>query len=311
MSASVIQRDPGTTADDWAAGRSGSSTPATGRRLEGTGRLVPRLMFSATALSSRGPRPDNQDSGLASPELLAVADGVGGTVGGAAASALAITSLVEQLPLPWDGDPEALLRRTVSTANRRLGALCSEVPVLAGMATTLTVMALSGTGRLVVAHIGDSRAYLLRGGQLVALTRDDSVVQAMLDAGSLSAEQAREHPWRSVLLAALHGREEDAVNVEASNTRALPGDRVLLCSDGLWGGTSAGRIHRALSQEPSAPAAAFRLMQSGKMAPARDDITVIVADVITAEAADGPTMVVGAAAEPDERPERTAVASVS
>lgn len=246
---------------------------------------------------------------MASPELLAVADGVGGNVGGAVASALAITSLVEQLPLSWEGDMEARLRRVVTTANRRLGDLCSEVPVLAGMATTLTAMALSGDGRLVVAHVGDSRAYLLRGGQLVALTKDHSVVQAMLDAGSISAEQAREHPWRSVLLAALHGREDDTVDVETSTMRALPGDRVLLCSDGLWGDTSAGRIRQALTRGSDATAAALRLMQRGQMAPARDNITVIVADVTTAETTEGPAMVVGAASEPHQHPESSAVSS--
>ncbi|WP_341800247.1 PP2C family protein-serine/threonine phosphatase [Modestobacter marinus] len=281
-----MQCDPRSNADGRTVGSSGSPTPATGRQLEATGRLAPRLMFSGAALSSRGPRPDNQDSGLASPELVAVADGVGGNVGGAAASALAITSLVEQLPLPCDGDPEAQLRRAVSRANRRLGRLRSEVPVLAGMATTLTAMALSGAGHLVVAHIGDSRAYLLRGGQLVALTRDHSVVQAMLDASSISTEQARNHPWRSVLIAALQGREDDTVNVATSTLRALPGDRVLLCSDGLWGDTSWRRTRRALTQEYTASAAAVRLMESVQTAPARDNITVIVADVTTAEAAE-------------------------
>lgn len=294
MSASVLQRDPRSTAVDRTAGSSGSPTP-TGRRLEGTRRPTPRLLFSGAALSSRGPRSDNQDSGLACTELLAVADGVGGNVGGGTASALAITSLVEQRPLPWDGDPEALFRGAVTTANRRLGEVCSEAPVLAGMATTLTAVALSGESRLVVAHIGDSRAYLLRDGRLVTLTRDHTVVQALLDAGSISAEQAREHPWRSVLLAALHGREDDTVNVETSTVRALPGDRVLLCSDGLWGAISALQIQRALTQEVDAPAAAFRLLQRAQMAPARDNITVIVADVTTAAAA-GAAMVVGAAA---------------
>lgn len=295
MTAPVLRPDPWFFADDRTAGSSGSPAPV-GHQLRERRRPTPRLSFSGAAVSSRGPRPENQDSGLASPELLAVADGVGGNVGGATASALVITSLVEQRPLPWDGDPEALLRRTVTTANGRLGEASYESPGLAGMATTLTAVALSGDGRLVVAHVGDSRAYLLRDGRLVALTRDHTIVQALLDAGSISPEQAREHPWRSLLLAALHGCADDTGKVETSFVRALPGDRVLLCSDGLWGVTSAELMHRTLAQEVDAPAAAFRLLQGAQRAPARDDVTVIVADIAPEVAADGPTTVVGAAA---------------
>jgi PPM family protein phosphatase len=269
-----------------------------------SGPTTPRLVFSAAAVSLTGPRVDNQDSGLAGPELLAVADGVGGKVGGAAASALVVTSLVEQLPLSWDGDPEALLRRAVVTANRRLGDVCSEVPVLAGMATTLTSVGLSVGGHVVVAHVGDSRAYLLRGGQLVALTRDHSVVQAMLDAASISAEQARDHPLRSLLLAALRGREDDTEGAEVLSVQVGPGDRLLLCSDGLWGVSSADHIRRVLVEEVDASAAALRLSRNALAAPATDNITVVVGDVtLPADGIPGVT-VVGAAAAPDQWPQR-------
>lgn len=255
------------------------------------------LRFSAAATSAAGPRPDNQDSGLASPRLLAVADGVGGNVGGATASAMAVRSMLEDLPSDRWETPETLAE-VVRSANRRVGSLAIEVPVLDGMATTVTAVSLSDEGRLTVAHIGDTRAYLARGGQLTALTRDHSVVQAMVDAGSLTAEQATTHPWRSMLLAALHGREQDAAHLEVSALRALPGDRLLLCSDGLWSVRSWQEIQRTLDDEPTPFEAAGRLLDLALMAPTRDNVTVVVADV-TAGAAPARPTVVGAAAAPD------------
>lgn len=259
---------------------------------------TPRLVFCATARSVQGPRSGNQDSGLASSRLVAVADGVGGNVAGRTASALAITSLAEAGPSSPEHDPARQLARTVTAANRRLGEACEELPVLAGMATTLTAAALSGNGHLAVAHIGDSRAYLLRGGQLTALTRDHSVVQAMLEAGSISAEQAQAHPWRSVLLAALRGRDGDLEGLEIATLRVLPGDRLLLCSDGLWAVTRWERIRQILLEGDKPSAAASRLLQVALIAPTMDDVTVIVADVVaTTPTATTPTAttVVGAA----------------
>jgi len=272
-----------------------------GRSLEPPdGASTPRVAFAAAARSATGLRPDNQDSGLTAATLLAVADGVGGHVGGATASALAVRSLADARS-EADGDPRILVGQLAAEANGRLSDICAELPVLSGMATTLTAVALSGDGRLGIAHIGDSRAYLLRGVQLVSLTYDHSVVQSLVDAGSLTAEQARSHPWRAVLLAALHGREDDLAAVEITAFRALPGDRLLLCSDGLWGVLPRQSIRRCLVVAGDVKSAADGLLDAALAAPAPDNVTVVVADVTEQGAAVAPA-VVGAAAGSDRPP---------
>ncbi|GAA3164150.1 hypothetical protein GCM10010531_15410 [Blastococcus jejuensis] len=243
------------------------------------GTPTPQLFLSAAARSVAGPRPDNQDSGLTSATLLAVADGVGGHVGGATASALVVRSLADGRLTRVDGDPTVALERMVAAANQRMGDVCAEMPGLTGMATTLTAAVLSGDGRLGIAHIGDSRAYLLRRGRLVTLTRDHSVVQAMIDAGSLTADQAWTHPWRAVLLAALHGRDDDLAAVEFAAFRVVPGDRLLLCSDGLWGPLPEEPIRAGLVTAADPTSAARMLADAAVAARATDNVTVIVADV--------------------------------
>ena len=237
------------------------------------------LFFTAAAQSAAGPRLDNQDSALTSATLLAVADGVGGHVGGATASAAVVRSLRDGRPARVNGDPRVALEQMVAAANHRMGEVCAEMPGLAGMATTLTAAALSGDGRLGLAHVGDSRAYLLRRGRLVTLTRDHSVVQALIDAGSITAEQARTHPLRAVLLAALHGRGDDLAAVEFAPFRVVPGDRLLLCSDGLWGPLTVEAIREGLVTAADATSAARGLLDAALAAPATDNVTVIVADI--------------------------------
>jgi serine/threonine protein phosphatase PrpC len=236
--------------------------------------------FESAAVSSAGPRPDNQDSGCAGTHLVAVADGVGGNVGGAIASTLVINWLSRRsFAGPTSEGSAAWLSDAIATGNRRIRAACAQQPRLRSMATTLTAIATTGDGVLALAHIGDSRAYLLRGGALVPLTRDHTWVRALADAGSITPEQARTHPLRSVLLAVLHGTEDDMAKVEISTHPTQPGDRLLLCSDGVSGAVPSERMLRILAGAPGPAAAAALLQRAALDAPAQDNVTVAVADL--------------------------------
>jgi protein phosphatase len=200
-----------------------------------------------------------------------VADGVGGSVGGAVASRLVVEALSA-------ADPDDLAAG-VARANTRLGDAVAADPGLAGMATTLTVVALAGPD-LVVAHVGDSRAYLWRDGHLAQLTRDQTLVQSLLDAGVITAEQARAHPYRSVVLGALHGADDDLAHLVIATVPARPGDRVLICSDGLSGVVEAGMLARVLAEERRPCAAVTRLVRAALAAGTQDNVTAVVADLV-------------------------------
>ena len=236
------------------------------------------LVLVSAAASICGPRADNQDAGYAGPHLLAIADGVGGKVGGAVASATAIDALSglvgDSADLP-DGD----LQGAVVGVNERLRMVTRRRPELTGMATTLTAVALTPGGRLAVAHIGDARAYLLRDGQLVQLTEDQTLVQGLVTAGVISYEQARTHPLRSVVLGALHGDDDDLAHLVVVNHEVRQGDRLLVCSDGLYGVVSPDTIRRVLAEESRPADAVTRLLRDALVAGTRDNATVVVADV--------------------------------
>jgi serine/threonine protein phosphatase PrpC len=218
---------------------------------------------------------------------VAVADSVGGNVGGAVAAALAVDALVCTLGgHPWD-DAEAALRSAVEAANDVLRAAVGRTPALTGMATTLTAAVLDRRGRLVLAHVGDTRAYLLRDGDLVRLTRDHTFVQGLVDAGVISAEQALSHPLRSIVLRTLHGRDGDAALVESSIHEVRPGDRLLVCSDGLSGVVPSGALRTVLADETSPSGVVRRALRAALAAGARDDVTAVVADVALCGAAAG------------------------
>lgn len=260
------------------------------------------MTFESAAVSSAGPRPDNQDSGCAGPRLVAIADGVGGNVGGAVASSLVINRLARHgSGGATSAGSAAWLSDAIAMGNRRIRAACAQTPQLKSMATTLTAIATTGNGVLTLAHIGDSRAYLLRGGALVQLTRDHTWVQALVHAGSITPEQARTHPLRSVLLAVLHGREDDIAKLEISTHLTQPGDRLLLCSDGLCGTVPAERMLSILAQAPGPAAAAALLQRAALDAPAHDNVTVAVADLSAVPRSPcGPPVRVGAAASAPE-----------
>ncbi|WP_017556487.1 Stp1/IreP family PP2C-type Ser/Thr phosphatase [Nocardiopsis baichengensis] len=242
-------------------------------------------------------REGNEDSGYAGPYLLAVADGMGGHAGGEIASAMAISAL-----MPLDDDVPSTenmtdaLQRAVEAANTTLAQRVREEPRLENMGTTLTAMLWSGA-RVAMIHIGDSRAYLLRDGEFGQITHDHTLVQTLVDEGKITEEEVATHPQRSLLLRALDGRSQ--VDPDIAISEARPGDRYLLCSDGLSGVVSAATIKETLEAERSPDAAARRLIDLANRGGGPDNITAVVADVIdSATDPVGPTRdaaVVGAA----------------
>src|SRR5207237_509617 len=203
------------------------------------------LTLRYAARSDRGLiRDGNQDSVYAGPRLLAVADGMGGMAAGYVASNVVIAAMA---PLDEDVPGDALvdaLRSAVETANQQLRDAVDANPALEGMGTTLTAMLFTGS-KFGMVHVGDSRAYLLRDNDFVQVTKDDTYVQMLVDEGRISAEEASSHPQRSLLTRALDGRDIDP---EYSVRQALPGDRYLICSDGLSGVVSAETIGETLRE---------------------------------------------------------------
>src|SRR3954462_2568383 len=189
------------------------------------------LALECAARNDIGRRANNEDAVYVSSRLVAVADGVGGAAAGEVASQRIVESLAlldkSRLDIPLD----VALESAIAWGNESIGFITGARPQLAGMSTTLTAVALSNDGMYVIANIGDSRTYLLRAGELTQLSRDDSLVQDLIDAGHLTPEQARKHPARNVVMHALDGDPE-----RRPVTQLVPAeadDRLLLCSDGL------------------------------------------------------------------------------
>jgi serine/threonine protein phosphatase PrpC len=188
------------------------------------------LTLRYAARSDRGlVRSNNEDSVYAGPRLLALADGMGGHAAGEVASQLMIAALA---PLDDDepgGDLLGTLDDAMVTGNETIAAQVADDPELDGMGTTLTAILFAGS-KLGLIHVGDSRGYLLRDGQLTRITKDDTFVQTLVDEGRITAEQAHVHPQRSLIMKALTGHE---VEPTLTLREAKAGDVYLLCSDGL------------------------------------------------------------------------------
>ena len=223
-------------------------------------------------------REGNEDSAYASPRLLAVADGMGGHAAGEVASAVAIASVaaLDGSTAP-NGDLLGALKEAVHSASDTLHQMASADPAVEGMGTTLTAMLWAGQG-YALCHIGDSRGYMLRDGELYQITHDHSLVQSLVDEGRLSQEEAATHPQRSLILRALDGRGE--AEPDLSMRKAMPGDRYLLCSDGLSDVVSAETLHHALSTVPDLDDVTVQLIELAIRGGGPDNITVIVADVV-------------------------------
>jgi protein phosphatase len=239
-------------------------------------------------------RKNNQDSGYASPQLLAVADGMGGAAAGDLASAVAIDS-IRRIDKPIAGEQmlEAL-SGAIHRANDRIADLVEADLSLDGMGTTVTGAMFDGS-QIGLAHIGDSRAYLLRGGHLEQLTHDHSWVQSLVDEGKIDSGEAAVHPHRSLLLKVLNG--QPANDPDLTMVPVSAGDRLLFCSDGLCGLVE-DPVIEGLLKTPDPKEALHCLVQEARTEGGIDNITVIVADVV--DGADPGTIqpvVLGAAAE--------------
>ncbi|MGY2065960.1 PP2C family protein-serine/threonine phosphatase [Blastococcus sp. SYSU DS0619] len=234
------------------------------------------LVLRYAARSDRGLiRGNNQDSVYAGPRLLAVADGMGGHAAGDVASKVVIAALEHLDDDTPSGDMLQALRSAVYDGSEHLREVIRESPQLEGMGTTLTAILFAG-GRLALCHVGDSRAYLMRDGEFAQITHDDTFVQTLIDDGRITPEEANTHPQRSLLLRALNGQE---VEPDLSMREARPGDRYLLCSDGLSGVVSEETLAEAL-KDPDPEATADRLIELALRSGGPDNITVIVADVL-------------------------------
>jgi serine/threonine protein phosphatase PrpC len=216
-------------------------------------------------------RNANEDSLFTRPPVFVVADGMGGAQAGEVASKAAAESFDRELP---QAPPERLLRETIEAANRTIHEHARSDPNLAGMGTTITAAIVDPEAEEVaIGHVGDSRAYRLRGGKLERLTRDHSLVEEMRRKGQLTDAQAEDHPQRSIITRALGPEPE--VEVDLQTVPAQAGDVFLLCSDGLTTMLDDEQIARILGRATSIPAAVRALVDEANRAGGRDNITVV------------------------------------
>lgn len=225
-------------------------------------------------------RDSNQDRLIVDDPVFAVADGMGGHSGGEIAAAIAVDVLAATQAVVTIDD---LIER-VHEANLEIVERARREPRLRGMGTTVCILAgLGGDGpdRLGVANVGDSRLYRVTDGGLHQHTEDHSLVESLIREGRLTREEARVHPQRNIVTRAL-GIDE-RVLVDAWELVPVAGDRYLLCSDGLFGEVPATEIHDVLTGTESAQAAADRLVEQACAAGGRDNVTVVIVDVVEAD----------------------------
>ncbi len=234
------------------------------------------LALRYAARSDRGlVRANNEDSVYAGARLLALADGMGGHAAGEVASQLVIAALAHLDDDEPGGDVLGKLEKAVHEGNSAIAEQVEVNPELEGMGTTLTAILFAGD-RLGLVHIGDSRGYLLRDGELNQITKDDTFVQTLVDEGRITAEEAHTHPQRSLIMRALTGHEVEPTLIMRE---ARAGDRYLLCSDGLSDPVSQETILEAL-RLPDVDASADRLIELALRGGGPDNVTVVVADVV-------------------------------
>ena len=226
-------------------------------------------------------RSNNQDSGYAGSHLLVVADGMGGHAGGDVASSVAIGRLARLDSETPASDIVATLEESVLEANQEILRRARDEPQLRGLGTTITAL-LRAEGKFALAHIGDSRAYLLREEETVQVTKDHTFVQRLLDEGRLTEEEAERHPQRSVLMRVLGDVDADP-ELDLSLRPAHTGDRWMLCSDGLSGLVSLDTIDATLKDIEDPGECADALVQLALKGGGPDNITCIVADVVDLE----------------------------
>jgi len=251
------------------------------------------IRLNAAAVSDIGRyRTSNQDAAFTASWGAAVADGVGGGPSGDLASAAFVHRLV---PSPLSATDAEQLLVQIREANWDLRAHVQRDPSLQGMATTFTGVFVAPEERLLLAHTGDSRAYLLRHAQLRRETRDDSYVQALVDSGLLTPEAAASHPRRNIITASLGGGEEDVVSIAERDT--VIGDRWLLCSDGVSDYLDDEEIGLTLLRHRGASEAAAALVALALDSGSRDNVTAVVCDVVDGDVAGEPAVFSGSAGE--------------
>lgn len=244
------------------------------------------LKLNFVAASDRGlVRTNNEDSAYAGPHLLVLADGMGGHAAGEVASQLMVRHMEHLDADPGDADMLALLGAAADDANAAIKSSVEENPEQDGMGTTLTGLMFNGS-QLGLIHVGDSRGYRLREGTLAQITEDDTFVQSLVNEGKLDASEVSSHPQKSLILKAYTGRPVDP-HLELLD--ALPGDRYLLCSDGLSDPVTAETIATALGTG-TPEAAAQRLIELALRSGGPDNITVVIGEVVDADAADAPVL---------------------
>ncbi|WP_299444964.1 PP2C family serine/threonine-protein phosphatase [uncultured Phycicoccus sp.] len=242
-------------------------------------------------------RSNNEDSGYAGPHLLAMADGMGGHAGGDVASSTVVAALV-------DLDGESLSAREASSAllsrihraNAEIGDRVQDDPKLDGMGTTLIAMLRTGES-ITLAHIGDSRAFLVRDGTVTQVTKDHSFVQNLVDEGRITADEAKTHPQRSLVTRVLTGADDDEPDLVVRQGKV--GDRYLIASDGLTDYVARDTIDEVLTSTKDPGECADRLVALALRAGAPDNVTVVVGDLVDVARSHAPPtqpQVVGAAA---------------
>lgn len=253
------------------------------------------LRFSAIGRTHVGlVREGNEDSGFVGPTLLLVADGVGGNAAGEIASATT-AHVVSTTALTRVGlRPAGVLSRAVQDSQRQITAGVRRDPELAGMSTTLTALLTDGQ-RFALAHIGDSRGYVFREGELTRITNDHTWVAQMQDEGRLTEDEAAIHPWRNVVMRTVNSEDDRGADVVPIALRA--GDRVLLCSDGLTDLVSETWIEQILAAHPD-DAAADLLIDAALAAGGRDNVTVVLGTVVEAAPVSVDGELLGAVCDP-------------
>lgn len=248
----------------------------------------------ASALTDTGRRrPQNEDTFVCDPPLFAVADGVGGAQAGEIASRLAAATLEERRP---EAQGEGALAELLREANDRIYRHAVDDPAAAGMGTVVTALLVDeAAGTIAIGHVGDSRAYRLRDGELEQLTPDHSLVGELVRAGRLTTEEAEQHPHRSVITRAVG--TEPSVEVDTFTRTVAPGDLYLICSDGLTDIVRDEQIAELIAVADNDPdAAAEALVAAANRAGGIDNITVVLFEIIAGDPPPAPDP----ASEPDE-----------
>lgn len=260
------------------------------------------IQFSYAARSDVGyvrAGKENQDSGYAGPNLLVLADGMGGAAGGEIASSVVIAHLMHLDEVQNAASLVPLLRSALEGAHREIQEISTANPRLQGLGTTCVAL-LRAENKIAMAHIGDSRAYVLHNNRLTQVTHDHSFVQILVDQGKITQDEAEYHPKRNVIMRTL-GDSQEELQIDLSVRTANPGDRWLLCSDGLSGVISRETIEETIIESATPAQAADLLIEITLKAGAPDNVTVIVCDVLSSDSSNDKTIpntdiqVVGAA----------------